>query len=176
MEQGNWAAEHSDMLRGLVGRGTSFSEIAQAINKEFGTSYSRNATIGRAKRMGLVGSTRPGRAVCQEFGLGRLLELRSSELGRAIFRWREPVLEDVEPVKLRCVEIEPRHLALVELERNDCRYPYGGDSDGEAITFCGHPQRPGSSYCAPHFHLSRNFETSQERPVGAAVPRVVEAA
>ena len=42
------------------------------------------------------------------------------------------------------------------LERGDCRYPYGGDEEGEAITFCGHPCRPGSSYCTPHFHLSRN--------------------
>ena len=60
------------------------------------------------------------------------------------------------PVKLRCVGIEPRHLSLTELERGDCRYPYGGDEEGEAITFCGHPRRAGSSYCSPHFHLSRN--------------------
>ena len=47
-------------------------------------------------------------------------------------------------------------LSLIELEHGDCRYPYGGDEEGEAITFCGHPRRPGSSYCGPHFQLSRN--------------------
>ena len=49
----------------------------------------------------------------------------------------------------------PRHLSLMDLEAGDCRYPYGGDAEGEPITFCGHPRREGSSYCAPHFHLTR---------------------
>ena len=54
------------------------------------------------------------------------------------------------------IKIEPRHLSLTDLEHGDCRYPYGGDEEGEAITFCGHARRNGSSYCTPHFHLSRN--------------------
>jgi GcrA cell cycle regulator len=62
--------------------------------------------------------------------------------------------------ELRCVEIVPRHLSLVELESGDCRYPYGGDGEDEPITFCGHPRRPDSSYCAPHFDLSRDPESS----------------
>ena len=66
------------------------------------------------------------------------------------------MFKEVVPLKLRCVDIEPRHLSLIELERGDCRYPYGGDEENEAITFCGHPRRPGSSYCSPHFHLSRD--------------------
>jgi hypothetical protein len=49
----------------------------------------------------------------------------------------------------RCVEIEPRHLTLIDLEPNDCRYPYGYDT----VTFCGHPKQAGSSYCVPHHHL-----------------------
>ena len=39
---------------------------------------------------------------------------------------------EVVPMTLRCVEIEPRHLSLMELEAGDCRYPYGGDVEGEA--------------------------------------------
>jgi len=87
-----------------------------------------------------------------------------------------PVFKEIKPVKLRCVAIEPRHLSLIELERGDCRYPYGGDEEGEAITFCGHPRRPGSSYCAPHFHLSRNPVELPERAVSTVSLRVVEAA
>ena len=49
-------------------------------------------------------------------------------------------------------------------KRSYCRYPYGGDEEGEAITFCGHPRRKGSSYCTPHFHLTRNPDI----PTGAA--------
>ena len=79
-------------------------------------------------------------------------------------------------LKLRCVGIEPRHLSLIELEVGDCRYPYGGDKDGAAITFCGHPRREGSSYCAAHFHLTRNVESTPERSAIKVLLRLVEAA
>ena len=87
-----------------------------------------------------------------------------------------PVFERTETAPLRCVEIEPRHLSLVDLERGDCRYPYGGDEEGEAITFCGHPRRPGSSYCTPHFHLSRGPGAPSERTAQIVLLRVIETA
>ena len=78
--------------------------------------------------------------------------------------------------KLRCIEIVPRHLALVDLEPGDCRYPYGGDEEGEAITFCGRPRQEGFSYCAPHFQLTRNPGIARERPAATVVLRLVEVA
>jgi GcrA cell cycle regulator len=176
MEQINWAPEHSDALREYVARGMSFSEIADAINTKFKTAYSRNAAIGRAKRLGLGGPAGPQRSPRVRPRLERLREVRPAESRRSELHWPKPALEKTEPIKLRCVEVEPRHLSLIELERGDCRYPYGGDSEGEAITFCGHPRRPGSSYCTPHFHLSRNPDLPPERAVGTASVRVVEAA
>jgi GcrA cell cycle regulator len=59
------------------------------------------------------------------------------------------------PVKLRCVGVQPRLISFAELASGDCRYPYGGDKDGEEIAFCGHPRQPGSSYCTPHARLTR---------------------
>jgi GcrA cell cycle regulator len=50
---------------------------------------------------------------------------------------------------LRCAEVEPRHVSLVDLGANDCRYPYG---DGK-VTFCGHLKLSGSSYCPEHHSL-----------------------
>jgi GcrA cell cycle regulator len=87
-----------------------------------------------------------------------------------------PVAEHPEPAKLRCVGISPRLLSLVELEAGDCRYPYGGDREGEAISFCGHPCFRGSSYCAPHFHLTRAPAIESERPTGPFALRLVQAA
>jgi GcrA cell cycle regulator len=87
-----------------------------------------------------------------------------------------PRFEREETVKLRCVEIDPRHLSLMDLEPGDCRYPYGGDEEGEAITFCGHPQRRGTSYCAAHFHLTRGPSIVSERSAGSVSLRLVEAA
>jgi GcrA cell cycle regulator len=157
MEQSNWAPEHSDALRELIAKGLSFAEAARAINSRFKTSYTRSAALGRARRLRLGPDDR------QQPSMPR----RPAELDEIVERlpisprplglpWPTPVFKEVVPVKLRCVDIEPRHLSLTELERGDCRYPYGGDEESEVITFCGHPRRPGSSYCSPHFHLSRD--------------------
>ncbi len=81
-----------------------------------------------------------------------------------------------EPVRLRCVGISPRLVSLIKLEPGDCRYPYGGDKDGEPIVFCGHPRRDGSSYCTPHFHLTQGPGTASERAAGQVLLRLVEAA
>jgi GcrA cell cycle regulator len=177
MEPINWAPEHSGALRENLARGLSFSESVKAINLKFSTAYSRNAAIGRAKRMGLTREDRPkSQLSAKPPSLQRIVEPRSTEHRMLAFHWPAPVFERVEPTKLRCVAIEPQHLSLIELEYGDCRYPYGGDEEGEAITFCGHHRRPGSSYCTPHFHLSRNPIVLPERATGTASLRVIEAA
>ena len=81
-----------------------------------------------------------------------------------------------EPIKLRCVGIRPRLLSLLELGPSDCRYPYGGDKENQPIAFCGHPRLAGSSYCAPHFHLTRGPDVESERMAGPVVLRLVQAA
>jgi hypothetical protein len=54
MTKPGWPDEHSEALRQLVaGGGGSFSVYTRAINRKFGTSYSRSAVIGRADRMDL---------------------------------------------------------------------------------------------------------------------------
>jgi GcrA cell cycle regulator len=154
----------------------SFSEAARAINTRFNTSYSRSAALGRAKRMGLKGVSRPELPLAAVPSTSeRVRESRPTEVA-STFCWPLPVFVRTEERKLRCVAIEPRHLSFSELEHGDCRYPYGGDEDGEAIAFCGHPRRPGSSYCTPHFHLTRRPITSAERALSIILLRAVEAA
>ena len=45
----------------------------------------------------------------------------------------------------------------------------------KSITFCGHPRRAGSSYCTPHFHLTRDPVVPPERAVSTAPLRLVDA-
>jgi GcrA cell cycle regulator len=176
MQSTDWAPAHSDALREYLAKGMSYSEIADAINAKFKTAYSRSAALGRATRMGLGGLDRPKEGVTLPPSAKPPLLRRLRERYAAEFIRPLPVFERTEKVKLRCVEINPRHLSLGELERGDCRYPYGGDEEGEAITFCGHPRRAGSSYCAPHFHLTRGPGTASERAVGTLSLRLVELA
>ena len=176
MESSNWAPEHSGALREYLALGMTYSEIARAINAKFNTHYTRSAALSRARRIGLVSTGRPAdltspAAPCQQPSLSQLRKASAAAL-----RWLVLNFEREEAPKLRCADIEPRHLSLIELEAGDCHYPYGGDEEGEAITFCGHPRREGSSYCTAHFHLTRNPVAAPERAVSAAALRIVEAA
>lgn len=181
--QSSWAEQHSQALREYLERGLSFSEIADAINARFNTAYTRNAAIGRARRMGFSGAKQSASAVLPKTppqpSLARLNKLRARLV--AGFRPRPEVLQRAAALRLRCVGIVPRHLSLLELEDGDCRYPYGGDEEGEEITFCGHPRREGSSYCTSHFHLTSappagDPATTSEQAAGKAHLRLVDAA
>ena len=163
--QSNWEEAHSAALRELVEKGMPFSEVARTLNERFGTSYTRNAAIGRARRMGLSVPNRvnPSSAfpALKKPDARRIHQKRARILANPL-----PPLttqERAAALQLRCVAIMPRHLTLLELEAGDCRYPYGGDAEGEPITFCGHPRREGSSYCPSHFHLTSAPELMEKR-------------
>src|SRR5437868_12107332 len=121
MEPSNWASEHSDALRECFALQLSCREAAAAINRKFNTSYTRNAVLSRARRMGLMGAglpeLPPGATPGVVPGLCPLGETRPSEPGWRRLHW-PPVFEKAEMPELRCVEVEPRHLSLIELERD----------------------------------------------------------
>lgn len=157
-----WPDEHTEELARLAKEGLlSYRKIAVALNEKFGTRYNRNATIGKAHRIGLKKgqaewTRRPAEPKKESPKPKRVTTFGNAKATR--------VYSSVQ-VELRCVDIEPRHLALLDLEAGDCRYPYG---DGQ-ITFCGHPTHTNSNYCAPHHFLC------WERP-RAATRRQLEAA
>ncbi len=190
MQSSSWAPEHSEALREQIVRGRSYGEAVGAINHKFGTSYTRAAALGRGKRMGLVTAARPDSpSMLVPRGTQRQRKLKLSKTPKPpepgvakIFKRSDEAppsaltAERPEPVKLCCVGIRPRLVSLLELEGGECRYPYGGDKEGEAIGFCGHPCFRGSSYCAPHFRLTRAPADASERPAGPFVLRLIEAA
>jgi GcrA cell cycle regulator len=176
--QTSWEPEHSQALRDYLAKALSYAEIARAINATFHTAYTRNAAIGRAKRMGLSGldpSGEPGRPKSpRKPRPTRFHKMRKRVAAK--FRLPRPIRKRAAALRLRCVGIVPRHLSLLELEAGDCRYPFGGDAEGEAITFCGHPRREGSSYCVSHFHLTCGVGSAPERSAVKVSLRLVEAA
>ena len=176
MQSGDWRPEHSEALRDYVSLGMSFARAAVEINARFGTAYTRNAALGRGKRMGLVVQIR--REDPPTLAKVGPRPAKSGKRREGGARPQEPVAAPgpAAPVQLRCVGISPRLISLVELEPGDCRYPYGGDKDDEPIMFCGHPRRAGSCYCTPHFHLTRGVGTAAERAAGPVMLRLVEAA
>jgi len=174
-----WAPEHSDALRDCLSRGMSYGQAAKAINARFGTEFTRNAAIGRAKRLRLNPvavrkvTSRPRRPAKR----GESAPKAPQKVVRAAASAPPaPAPELAKPVKLRCVGVSPRLLAFADLEPGDCRYPYGGEREGEAYAFCGHPRAPHSSYCRPHHALTHSLGTVSERMAVPVVLRLVRAA
>jgi GcrA cell cycle regulator len=171
-----WAPEHSDALRDCLSRGMSYGQAASAINVRFGTEFTRNAAVGRAKRLGLktasVRKLLPRRHRPARWGDS------APNPPQTAVRPAAPAVPALAlaPVKLRCVGIKPRLLAFADLEPGDCRYPYGGEKEGEAYAFCGHPRIPHSSYCRPHHDLTRGLGTVSERMSVQVTLRLVKAA
>ena len=124
----------------------SRSLLAERINERTGSNFTRNAVIGRLKRVGL----------CEPAQLGQVKLVKSSanhayrgSLGPIVQKInKEAKQPKLTPVPFVCqpVEVEPLHLALIDLESDQCRQPYGTGP----YTFCGHAKRPGSSYCWAH--------------------------
>src|SRR5258708_19729935 len=123
MQSTDWAPEHSDALRQYLAKGMSYSEIADAINAKFKTTYSRSAALGRAKRMGLGGPDQPKGGLKPPLSVKPPLLRRLRERNAAEFTRPVPIFERTETLKLRCVEIDPRPLSLLHLERGNSPYP-----------------------------------------------------
>jgi GcrA cell cycle regulator len=109
-------------------------------------NISRQAVTAKIHRLGLP-RRGEGRHPTKEL----ISSGQRTSMPRAFQRTAEqpPKAPPIASPALRCVEIVPRSLSLIDLEPGDCRYPYGD----EAITFCGHPKQAGSQYCTPHHAL-----------------------
>jgi GcrA cell cycle regulator len=139
---------HIAELTRLVPTGLVYREIAKALHDKFGTSYSRNAVVGKIHRLGLVPPVKPRvgprkrkprDAAANEKRRLAYRRVGNNNIVRAI-----AVLE-IE--QLRSVEIE----CLVPFaDVTGCRYT---DSKSGPFLFCDGPQHPGSSYCASHHFL-----------------------
>lgn len=132
-----WSDDLIARLEKLWAAGRSTSQIAAELG-----NVTRNAVIGKVHRLGLNRCKAKRKLAAQE---------PNRRNNRAIKKiWRGPPKIKREPyVVAEPVDIVPRHLTVLKLGPNDCRYPYGD----WPITFCGHPSVPGKSYCAAHCRL-----------------------
>jgi hypothetical protein len=147
MAQDFWTAERTDALKGLIDRrGYSYAQIAGMLSNQFGVPVSRNACLGKTKRLGLIHVRPPAEPRV------RIPKVRVPTLRIVRAAGNTSSLKIIETTELqggpqlRCIEIEPLHIPLEALPDKACHYPFG---DGP-FTYCGHPALSGSPYCAPH--------------------------
>ena len=151
-----WTDERITTLKADYAEGYSCAQIAARI----GDGISRNAVIGKVHRLGLEKPANVMKRVAARAPRVSRPRVQTSRQRHipGTNRFYEAVSNPAE-INLRCVEIVPRNLTLMDLEPGDCRYPYGD----ETITFCGHPKMQPTSYCVSHFHLCRGEGTASER-------------
>jgi GcrA cell cycle regulator len=154
-----WTPELDAKVQALWGEGLSATEISDQLRSELRITFSRSAVCGRLHRKGVIradSGRHQGRKRLKPAKLPKVARLRVT---RAAPTRSTPFIAQLGPVEiqLRCAEIVPRNLAMVDLEPNDCRYPYG---DGPFV-FCGHPKVGDGPYCLDHLHLT--IRPRQER-------------
>lgn len=146
-----WIPAHDAELRANFDGGLplSYAEVAKVLNDKFGTRYTRNATIGRANRLGLTcpwpkskktgpkAARQPKATPAQRPDIA----IRKAETGP-----KKPP-EPYVPIE---TDIPPGTVPLLELGLDGCKWPSG---DGPFL-FCNRPQHDGLVYCAGHAALA----------------------
>lgn len=147
-----WPPDNIEALKEMLARGVSYTRMADDLNSRFKTDYTRSAIAGKVRRLGLSAPSAVIRSPAEIQARRRARQDRQN-LRRRENRASAPkprvALPPREETKLLCAGIDPLHIELMDLGKNQCRYPYG---DGP-FTFCGHPKVFGS-YCGPHFFLT----------------------
>jgi GcrA cell cycle regulator len=158
--ESKWTDERVEQLRKLHADRLSCSMMAIRI----GCGFSRNAIIGKLNRLGLSNAfsnvhkdnPRPPKQKRVNRKTIHIVKSNGNSNGYRVMESAETDLQE-----MRCVEVIPRAVSLLELQSRECRFPYG---DGP-FTFCGHPVLEGRSYCGSHVAVSR----SQARPISPEV-------
>lgn len=169
-----WPKEHDDALIALVADGLTFAACAAALNRQFQTDHSRNAAIGRAKRLGLAsqsgkkGNDRAGdnfqTAPARE---KHRLHYAKRKRSRSVDDKIKTAARSNLPTRFLRPAIAPKivcdapmmpedggasQVTLIEVE--GCRWP-SGDGIAVAFSFCNSAKDKGVPYCAGHLRLAR---------------------
>lgn len=164
VENKNWTHDRIDLLTKMVGSGISFSQVAFALNEQTGSSFSRNACIGKSKRLGLATVKRKAvdkpvssRTAKSPAGIGAQVQAINRKLKP---RSPAPVQEPFTP---RTAGVVSRRVTILDVKAMECRWADDERNSDGLITFCGNRTADGSSYCPCHAALAVGPGTQSER-------------
>jgi GcrA cell cycle regulator len=145
-----WTSERVDQLTRNWAEGLSGSAIGQLIGA------TRSAVIGKVHRLGLPARAprRKDTETAAKPKRPRTQKTRRREDGA-----RKPRAPGG-PERASLLEPVSLDIALVDLERGQCKYPHG---EGP-YTFCGHQVFPGEVYCPAHCAIAYRPYEPEPRP------------
>lgn len=164
--RGAWADErHVEALEKHWAAGLTCSQISAELARDFGASYSRNAVIGKISRLGLVNPKAKGfkTGPFKRKSKPRQARTRITRVNSNSTVMRATSSPQTDLPTMRCVEVVPRNLTLMELDDTTCRYPYG---DQAPFLYCGHFVDGDGSWCLDHLALCTGRGTTAERAAG----------
>lgn len=139
-----WTEARKILARKWTAAGLSRSQVANRLNEETGSSFSRSAVTRMCDRMGLGSPPRPA-AEPQKRPKKRD---RVSKLPAA-----NPTLGFPRDAPPTATLVSERRLHLTELVVGVCRWPVGQIGDPE-FYYCGADAAKPSSYCPQHHQIA----------------------
>lgn len=142
MEKTVWTPQLDTRLRELHGQGLVFKQIAAILNADFGLSLTRNACIGRGRRINLVMRASPPPRI----------KPRKPRQPRA--QKPKEVTVQTRPVSKRlhlAPPIVPGALTMLQLNPATCHWPSGIRAP---YTYCGKPTYANKPFCLDHCKLA----------------------
>jgi GcrA cell cycle regulator len=149
-----WTDGRVAMLKDIFPSGNSHSILARQINEQTGSSFSRNAVIGKCHRLGL------------ERTIERTVKPRKSRPPRparfldrftSVFELIEPPV----PVDDDTIPLRQRR-SFLELTDSTCRWPVGNVGERDFF-FCGAVPFQDKPYCASHCAVAYQPTTDSKR-------------
>lgn len=159
-----WNHDMDALLKERVEGGASYREAATAINDKFGTSFTRNAALGRAHRKGfmqpMTPTTQRNSRPRPKPKPARGPKAKSARLFGAALQNHENALarketEFAAKIVAQPVAIVASAVSFFDARPCHCRWPYGDPRDLETFRFCGEPAPDDRPYCANHTLQSR---------------------
>lgn len=157
----SWTDARNERLKDLwPDAKTSATNIAEILNREFPEEQqvSRSAVLGRASRLNLQKRREVGRAEAVANGGSAAPRARTSSRPTMDFKRRRSAnVVQLPPFPFRGdptpAEPEPRHVTLLELNADTCRWPIG-DPHSRDFYFCGAVPEIDRAYCPFHCRIA----------------------
>lgn len=150
-----WNEQTVDRAKSLHAERYSMSMIALAINETFGTTFTRNAVIGKLNRLGF----RSG-SITRGLKAPRIVQARKQRQAAP----RPHIVQKVVFIPAPVVTPSSEHrVGFFGLGNQHCRYPlWGGDTAFAEKFYCGSPTAnflEGRCYCP--FHQARMWRSGE---------------
>lgn len=164
-----WTDEATELAVKMRKRGDTAAAIAHALARQLGFVVSRNAVIGKMKRMEEAGKIEalarpslpkvaaPAKPAPRPKPTRKWRCMLAAKRAAANSDAAPPAAEQIEvrpapkPLADIYTRVElagPQAVALADLRQHHCRFPQE-DAQGRTV-FCGKPKVAGSSWCAEH--------------------------